>query len=179
MHVAAAHGMTTLHVVPAQANPHLARLGGRGAVVRLVDAFYGAMDRREDARVLRAMHAADLTETRAVLVMYLVEWLGGPRQYSAERGPPRLGRVHRPFAIDSSARLAWMACMDEALGAVCQDDDLRHDLRAAFGKLAAHLQNRHEPAQDAAAAAAPPTAPTDAQAHGLSVRNLHHPWRSR
>jgi hemoglobin len=136
--------MTTLHAVPAHANPHLDKLGGADAVVRLVDAFYGAMDRRPDARTLRAMHASDLTETKAVLVIYLIEWLGGPKQYSAERGPPRLGRVHRPFHIDESARLAWMACMDDALGAVCEDDGLRHDLRSAFGKLAAHLQNHHE-----------------------------------
>jgi hemoglobin len=171
--------MTALHAVPAQANPHLARLGGRDAVVRLVDAFYGAMDRRADAKTLRAMHAADLSETKAVLVMYLVEWLGGPRQYTAERGPPRLGRVHRPFAIDSAARQAWIACMDDALGAVCEDDGLRHDLRAAFGKLAAHLQNRHAPERAATAEAAPEAPPHDPSAHGLSVRNLHHPWRSR
>jgi hemoglobin len=134
--------MTTLHVAPAVANPHLHRLGGPEAVVRLVDAFYEAMDRRPEARGLRAMHSANLSQTKAVLVLYLVEWLGGPCRYTAERGPPRLGRVHRPFAIDTPARLAWMACMDEALGAVCADDGLRNDLRAAFGKLAAHLQNR-------------------------------------
>jgi hemoglobin len=165
--------MSTLHAAPAQANPHLDRLGGTAAVVRLVDAFYGAMDHRPDARSLRAMHAADLHDTKAVLVMYLVEWLGGPRQYSAQRGPPRLGRVHAPFAIDAAARDAWMACMDEALGAVCEDDGLRHDLRKAFGKLAAHLQNRHapEPAQ--------PIAPEGLAPQGLTTRTLHHPWRSR
>lgn len=148
--------MTTLHAVPKLTNPHLDRLGGPDAVKCLVDAFYGAMDRRPDARALRAMHAPDLSHTKAVLAMYLVEWLGGPRNYTARRGPPRLGRVHRPFAIDTSARLAWMACMDEALGAVCEDDGLRHDLRAAFDKLATHLQNRHAPAPEAPAAAPTP-----------------------
>jgi hemoglobin len=176
--------MTTLHVVPKSANPHLDRLGGREAVARLVDAFYGAMDRRADARVLRAMHADDLAETKAVLVMYLVEWLGGARQYSAERGPPRLGRVHRPFAIDAAARIAWMNCMDEALNAECTDAGLRNELLVAFGKLAVHLQNRHEPAPTAPDSKAQAAAmPSPVQEHtapqGITTRTLHHPWRSR
>jgi hemoglobin len=174
--------MTSPHVVPASTNPHLDRLGGAEAVARLVDAFYGAMDRRTDARVLRAMHADDLTETKAVLVMYLVEWLGGLRQYSAERGPPRLGRVHRPFAIDAAARIAWMNCMDEALNTVCTDLGLRNELLVAFGKLAVHLQNRHAPeptATEGATQAMPPAPHEDAVPQGITTRTLNHPWRSR
>lgn len=176
--------MTRLHVVAASANPHLDRLGGAEAVARLVDAFYGAMDRRADARVLRAMHAADLTETKAVLVMYLVEWLGGARQYSAERGAPRLGRVHRPFAIDAAARIAWMNCMDEALNTVCKDAGLHNELLVTFGKLAVHLQNRHAPGPPAPEGKAKAKAmPTPLHDHtvpqGITTRTLNHPWRSR
>jgi hemoglobin len=133
--------MSLLNVEFATPNPHLQRLGGAPVVVRLVDAFYGAMDTRADARALRAMHAEDLTRTKAVLVLYLTEWLGGPRQYTAERGAPRLGRVHRPFPIDAAASAAWMACMRQALLEVCADVALRGELEAAFAKLAAHLQN--------------------------------------
>lgn len=165
--------MTPLHVVPAKVNPHLERLGGRDAVIRLVDAFYGAMDSRPHARALRAMHAADLGPTKEVLTLYLVEWLGGPQGYTARRGPPRLGRVHRPFPIDAAARDAWMACMDEALHAVCTDEALRDDLRTAFGKLATHLQNTHEPQP------AKPESHSEIAPHGLTTRTLHHPWRSR
>jgi hemoglobin len=176
--------MSTLHVVSPKPNPHLELLGGPDAVVRLVDAFYGAMDQRPDARVLRAMHASDLTETKAVLVLYLIEWLGGAKNYSASRGAPRLGRIHKPFHIDSAARQAWMACMDEALGAVCHDDGLRHDLRHAFGKLATHLQNQHEPAGTAEAVphavltSGLASAPAQPSA-GVSFRTSPHPWRSR
>ena len=133
--------MQALPIPIAPPNPHLTRLGGVAAVQRLVAAFYQAMDTRPDTRVLRAMHADDLSDTQAVLVLYLTEWLGGPRQYSALRGPPRLGRVHRPFAIDADARDAWMACMDQALAQVCTDAGLRDALHDAFASLATHLQN--------------------------------------
>jgi hemoglobin len=134
---------TTRVVPPVTANPHLARLGGEAAVVRLVDAFYAAMHTREDARAIRALHASDLSTTKAVLVSYLVEWLGGPKRYSAERGAPRLGRVHRPFGLDAAAADAWLACMDQALAATCADGALREQLMAAFTKVARHLTSPH------------------------------------
>lgn len=131
--------MSALPIVSAVTNPHFARLGGEAAVSRLVDAFYAAMDRREDARTIRAMHEPDLGPTRAVLKLYLAEWLGGPRRYSAERGAPRLGRVHAPFPIDAAARDAWLACMDDALQATGTEASLRVELMAAFAKVAHHL----------------------------------------
>lgn len=133
--------MNALPVASAPPNPHFERLGGEGAVRRLVDAFYDAMSRREDARAIRALHGADLTHTKAVLVLYLCEWLGGPKQYTAERGPPRMRRVHQPFAIDESARQAWMACMQQALQETCADTDLQHALLAAMAQVAEHVQN--------------------------------------
>jgi len=137
--------MTSLPVVTdLRANPHLDRLGGPAAVARLVDAFYAAMDRLPEARTIRAMHEPDLGPTKAVLVMYLTEWLGGERLYSDRRGPPRLGRVHAPFRIDAAAADAWMACMRAALAEVCTDDTLRAELDAAFDKVARHLV-RHGP----------------------------------
>lgn len=133
--------MSALPIVAAPAIPHLQRLGGPEAVARLVDAFYVAMDTLPEARTIRAMHASDLTATKAVLVDYLVEWMGGARRYSAERGAPMLRRRHLPFDIDASARDAWLACMREALARHCADADLRAHLQAAFAKIAAHLAN--------------------------------------
>ncbi len=75
--------MSALPVVAANPNPHFQRLGGEAAVARLVDAFYRAMDQRDDARAIRAMHDADLAQTKAVLRIYLAEWLGGPKRYTA------------------------------------------------------------------------------------------------
>jgi hemoglobin len=134
--------MSQLPVISAKpANPHYPRLGGHDALVRLVDAFYRAMDARADAQVIRAMHESDLSRTKAVLVNYLSEWTGGPRLYSPERGSPMLRRKHHPFDIDASARDAWMACMRDALAEVVADAELRAELDAAFFKIADFIRN--------------------------------------
>ena len=137
--------MSALPLIATPANPHYERFGGSAAVARLVQAFYRAMDTRPDALTIRAMHAADLTHTQAVLVKYFSEWLGGPRHYSTERGPPRLRRVHQPFDIDSAGRDAWLACMQQALDETCADAELRASLMAALGKIAQHVQNTATP----------------------------------
>lgn len=124
-------------------NPHYERFGGRLAVAALVDAFYGAMDTRPDAAVIRAMHDTDLGATKRVLVSYLCEWMGGPADYSAERGKPALRRRHMPFVIDDAARDAWMACMQDALAATCPDGALRQELLAAFARVAQAVTNAH------------------------------------
>lgn len=131
----------TLPIAAQPANPHFERFGGREAVTRLVAAFYRAMDTREDARTIRAMHEADLTRTQAVLVKYLCEWMGGERLYFAEHGAPMLRRRHHRFDIDEPARDAWMACMRQALAETCTDAALRDQLDAAFWKIADHIRN--------------------------------------
>ncbi len=122
-------------------SPHYERLGGQPSVVRLVDAFYRAMDIRPEAATIRAMHARDLGHTKAVLVKYFSEWMGGPRLYSPERGAPMLRRRHQPFEIDAGARDAWMLCMRQALAEVCADETLRAELDAAFYKVADFMRN--------------------------------------
>ena len=136
-----------MNVKPAAIRPptHFERLGGADAVARLVDAFYRAMDTRQDARTVRAMHEPDLSHTKSVLVKYFSEWMGGPRLYSPERGAPMLRRRHQPFAIDALARDAWMHCMRQALDEVCADAALRAELDAALYKVADFMRNTHSP----------------------------------
>lgn len=128
-------------VMPAAANGHFVRLGGQAVVVRLVDAFYRAMDTLPEAAAVRAMHEPDLGPTKAVLVAYLCEWMGGPKAYTPQRGAPMLRRRHQPFPIDASARDAWMACMRRALAQECPDEGLRAELDAAFYKVADFIRN--------------------------------------
>lgn len=130
---------------PTDTPSHYVRLGGRDAVRSLVDAFYRAMDTRPEAATIRAMHESDLGHTKAVLVKYLSEWMGGPRLYSPERGAPMLRRRHHRFDIDDAARDAWMACMREALAVVCADAQLRAELDAAFFKVADFMRNTESP----------------------------------
>lgn len=133
--------MDTALPIVTTSNPHHVRFGGHDAVVRLVDAFYRAMDTRPEAGVIRAMHEPDLGPTKAVLVSYLDEWMGGPKHYSTTRGAPMLRRRHRPFDIDAGARDAWMACMRQALAETCDDAALRVELEAAFLKVAEAVRN--------------------------------------
>ncbi|MBI5257457.1 MAG: group II truncated hemoglobin [Burkholderiales bacterium] len=137
--------MQALPILAANPNPHYERFGGQAAVVKLVQAFYAAMDTLPEARTIRAMHAPDLRATQAVLVNYLAEWMGGPKAYSADRGPPMLRRRHHPFDIDDAARDAWMACMRQALHETCADSALNAELEQAFFKIATHIRNTETP----------------------------------
>lgn len=131
---------------PLSRPPHFEMLGGEAAVVQLVDAFYRHMDLRPDARGIRAMHAPDLASTKAVLVLYLCEWLGGPKAYSARRGHPRLRMRHAGFSLGTTERDAWLACMDAALEELGTTPALRSELMSAFFKTADWMRNRAEAA---------------------------------
>lgn len=89
--------------------------GGDDGIRRLVDRFYVHMDALSEARALRAMHAADLTEVREKLVVFLAAWLGGPNEYRARFGPISIPGFHARFAIDEAERDAWLLCMARAV----------------------------------------------------------------
>lgn len=117
-------------------------LGGDAVVRRLVDRFYDHMDVLPDVATLRAMHPADLGESRDKLYWFLSGWLGGPSLYIERKGHPRLRARHLPFVVDQAARDGWMRCMDLALAEVVEDEGLRAGLSDALGKVATHMMNR-------------------------------------
>jgi hemoglobin len=123
-------------------NPHFSRIGGEGEVRRLVDAFYRRMDSLPEAAGIRAMHGADLGDIKSTLQLFLIEWLGGPRNYSAQRGSPRLRARHLAFPIGTAERDAWMLCMRGALEDVVADPELRIELERAFFRTANAIMNR-------------------------------------
>lgn len=125
---------------PARQTPY-ETLGGEPVITALVERFYHHMDTLPEAAGIRAMHAADLGEIRRVLVRYLCEWTGGPADYSAERGHPRLRMRHAPFAIGAAERDAWMACMRAAMDEVLGDAPVRQTLEQAMYKLADFMRN--------------------------------------
>ena len=129
------------HSLTPPAPSHFEMLGGKPGVVRLVQCFYCHMDTRADARTVRAMHASDLASTQEVLVLYLCEWLGGPKDYSAQRGHPRLRMRHQGFAIGVPERDAWLTCMAAALDDVDAPRALRDALMNAFFKTADWMRN--------------------------------------
>jgi len=89
--------------------------GGEAGVARLVDDFYDEMERAPEARGIRAMHPADLTESRDKLARFLCGWLGGPRRYAEKYGTISIPGAHAHLAIGEAQRDAWLLCMERAI----------------------------------------------------------------
>lgn len=117
-------------------------VGGEDGLRRLVDAFYDHMDANPEAAGVRAMHPADLGESRRKLWMFLVGRFGGRNLYLEERGHPRLRARHMPFPIGDDEAVQWLACMDAALAVHVADARVRQELAAFFAAVAAMMRNR-------------------------------------
>ena len=115
------------------------RVGGRPWFVALVDRFYDAV--AEDP-VLRPLYPKDLSAPRAHLAAFLVQYWGGPSDYSLERGHPRLRMRHVPFAIGFAERDAWFGHMSAAVraGGLAPEDEA--EMIAYFDSSATFLVNR-------------------------------------
>jgi hemoglobin len=116
------------------------QVGGQPFFERLVDCFYEAVEQDE---LLRAMYPDDLTESRRHLILFLVQYWGGPAQYMEERGHPRLRMRHAPFCITKQARDAWIAAMNQALAHVRGElnDEQFEDLNSYFEMAATQMRN--------------------------------------
>jgi len=117
------------------------RIGGQETVDRLVESFYGRMDSLAEARIVRELHGPDLGPSKAVLKLYLGEWLGGPAHYSAEKGHPRLRQRHLHVRIGEAERDAWLLCMKGAMEEVLTDAGARNEIYTVIEKLANWMRN--------------------------------------
>ncbi len=129
---------------PTELDSPFARLGGEEPVRRLVTSFYDQMEATEPT--LAALHSLDeqgrvSQDSRANFTLFLIEWLGGPRNFSATRGHPRLRMRHGRVAIGESMRDAWLRCMARALDAQGVSGDVRGFLDARFAEVANFLRN--------------------------------------
>ena len=116
-------------------------LGGAEKIRDLVEKFYDIMDSDPKAAGIRAMHAADLTEAREKLFMFLTGWSGGPSLYIERYGHPMLRRRHMPFAIGESERDQWMFCMVCAMHEVGMEEPLVVRLAQALWSVADFMRN--------------------------------------
>ncbi|PKO24659.1 MAG: hemoglobin-like protein [Betaproteobacteria bacterium HGW-Betaproteobacteria-8] len=119
-------------------------LGGVEKVRELVERFYDVMDADPRAAGIRAMHAADLTEAREKLFMFLTGWTGGPQLYIERYGHPMLRARHLPFAIDESARDQWMYCMIKAMHDIGIEEPVMIQLAEALYGVADFMRNQPE-----------------------------------
>lgn len=102
--------------------------GELAGLTRLVDDFYDNMEVFPEARVIRAMHPANLDETRRKLTYFLCGWLGGPRLYAEHYGGISIPGFHQPLAIAEPERDAWLLCMQHALAKQSYDDTFKQYL---------------------------------------------------
>lgn len=89
--------------------------GQLAGLTQLVNDFYDYMDTLPEAKVIREMHPADMTETRTKLIYFLSGWLGGPKLFQQTYGPIRLPWFHQSMPIGEAERDAWMLCMEKAV----------------------------------------------------------------
>lgn len=88
-------------------------VGGEETFTRLVHRFYQGV---ATDPVLRPLYPEeDLSGAEERLRMFLIQYWGGPRTYSEQRGHPRLRLRHAPFAVTPTARDAWLKHMRAAV----------------------------------------------------------------
>ena len=129
---------------PTELDSPFSRLGGEEPVRRLAACFYDQMDATEPE--LAALHQLDeqgrvSPDSRANFALFLIEWLGGPRNFSATRGHPRLRMRHGRVPIGEHMRDAWLRCMARALDQQGVSGDVRGFLDARFAEVANFLRN--------------------------------------
>lgn len=117
-------------------------IGGEARIKALVERFYDLMDLEPGYAELRASHGSTLDDARQKLFWFLCGWLGGPDHYVERFGHPRLRARHMPFAIGILERDQWLDCMDQAMGEVGVDTDLRTRLNASFYQTADWMRNQ-------------------------------------
>lgn len=122
-----------------------AMLGGREAVLALVAAFYDAMEESEPE--LTALHRCSESggvhpSVRERFGSFLEGWLGGPQDYVAQHGHPRLRMRHARVAVDERMRDAWLRSMRRALDARGVQGELRAFLDQRFAEVADFMRNQ-------------------------------------
>jgi hemoglobin len=119
-------------------------LGGREPVVALAKAFYDAMEREEAE--LTGLHRRSETggvhnQVRERFTLFLIGWLGGPQDYVAQHGHPRLRMRHAQVPVDERMRDAWLRSMQRALDERGVQGDLRAFLERRFLEVADFMRN--------------------------------------
>ncbi|MBA0049796.1 globin [Streptomyces sp. AJS327] len=89
------------------------QVGGEETFRQLVHRFYQGV---ADDPLLRPMYPEeDLGPAEERLTLFLIQYWGGPRTYSEQRGHPRLRMRHAPFTVDKAAHDAWLRHMRDAV----------------------------------------------------------------
>jgi hemoglobin len=114
-------------------------IGGEATFRRLVRRFYQGVAEDE---LLRPMYPEeDLGPAEERFALFLMQYWGGPRTYSEERGHPRLRMRHAPFKVDRAAHDAWLRHMRTALDELALPEDAERQLWDYLTYAAASMIN--------------------------------------
>ncbi len=116
------------------------RWGGQPFFDALVERFYEGV---VTDPLLRPMYPDDLTISKAHLALFLAQYWGGPDDYNAIRGHPRLRMRHTPFVIGKDEAIAWMRHMTAAVDGADLSEEDRAVLIEYLEMAARSLQNAH------------------------------------
>ena len=98
---------------PAEQTSFYDQVGGEPTFRKLTAEFYKQVDADPD---FKAMYPEeDLGPAEERLRLFLIQYWGGPTDYSQLRGHPRLRARHMPFHIDAQARETWLKFMRNAM----------------------------------------------------------------
>ena len=131
--------------VPTPSDSPFGRLGGEAAVRALVEHFYDAMTELEPTLAL--LHPCDAggrvtRDSRDRFALFFIGWLGGPQDYIAQHGHPRLRMRHGGVPVDAAMATAWMRCMRAAFDRAKLEGDVRAFLEEKLADLTQFLRNR-------------------------------------
>jgi hemoglobin len=131
--------------VPSLEDSPFARLGGEAKVRAIVERFYDAMSELEPA--LAKLHSCDerglvARASRDKFALFFIGWLGGPQDYIAQHGHPRLRMRHAKVPADTTMAEAWMRCMRRAFDQEGVVGDVRAFLEAKLQDVAMFVRNQ-------------------------------------
>jgi hemoglobin len=131
--------------VPSSTDTPYDRLGGEAAVRAIVERFYDAMAELEPE--LARLHPCDergqvVRPSRDRFALFFIGWLGGPQDYVAAHGHPRLRMRHARVPVDTAMAGAWMRCMMHALDTSGVERDVRDFLEVRLMEVAMFLRNQ-------------------------------------
>ena len=118
-----------MEIGPKQEQTLYDAVGGDAFFHRLVEGFYTQV--KEDDLIGPMYPSDDWEGAEKRLRMFLVQYWGGPRTYSQERGHPRLRMRHMPFSIGEAERDRWLEIMSAALADI-PDEELPKPQRDAM-----------------------------------------------
>jgi hemoglobin len=119
-------------------------VGGADRVRALVESFYDLMSDHEPAlsRLHRCTPEGRVDRySRDRFALFLIGWLGGPQDYIAQHGHPRLRMRHARSPVDTAMRDAWLRCMTAAMNAQQIDGPVRTFLDKRFAEVADAMRN--------------------------------------